>query len=80
MPKLIKSKKAAILSLRITAGWTFYVWARLVGNMVRDKDHSRTFRFVHIALGIVSIVLGFSGLAVSNYISDEVGQSVNPKN
>ncbi|MEY2397635.1 MAG: hypothetical protein QOJ00_809 [Actinomycetota bacterium] len=43
--------------LRIVAGWTVFVWAVLIKNMLGDSNHSIAFRAVHIGLAVISIAL-----------------------
>ena len=44
--------------LRVAAGWTFFVWAVFVRNLLGDSDHSFGFKAVHTALAVISISLG----------------------
>ena len=41
--------------LRVVAGWTIFVWAVLIKNMITSSDDSIAFRAVHIGLAVVSI-------------------------
>jgi len=50
--------------LRIVAGWTLFVWAVLIKNMIGDSDHSVGFRAVHIGLALISIALAAGTIAV----------------
>lgn len=50
--------------LRIAAGWTVFVWAVLVKNMLKDSDHSIGFRAVHIGLAIISISFAVGMIAI----------------
>lgn len=50
--------------LRVAAGWTVFVWAVLIKNMIGDSDHSIGFRAVHIGLAIISIGLAVGTLAI----------------
>ncbi len=52
--------------LRVTVGWTLFVWLVFTKNIVGDPKHSFGFKAVHVALAIVSIVLAFGVWAVAN--------------
>ena len=56
------------LVVRVFAGWTVFVWAVLVRNMLGDHTHTVGFRAVHIGLAAVSI-----SLAVATWLA--VGRS-----
>ena len=45
------------LWLRVTVGWTLFVWLVFTKNIVGDPKHSFGFKAVHVALAVVSIVL-----------------------
>ena len=45
------------LILRVTAGWTVFVWLFFVKNIVGDDDHSTGFKVVHVLIATVSIAL-----------------------
>jgi succinate-acetate transporter protein len=45
------------LWLRVTVGWTLFVWLVFTRNIVSDPDHSFGFKAVHVTLAIISIVL-----------------------
>jgi Na+/glutamate symporter len=59
-------KRRDALVVRVFAGWTFFVWAVLVRNMLRDHDHSVGFRAVHIGLALVSFALAAASWAAVN--------------
>jgi hypothetical protein len=65
------------LILRITAVWTFFIWAVFVRNLIGDDEHSTGFKVVHLTLAAVSVGLAVAIWLVSNRISrrarDEVG-------
>jgi hypothetical protein len=44
--------------LRVTAGWTFFVWLVFVRNLLGNDEHSLGFKAVHMTLAVVSIALG----------------------
>ncbi len=44
--------------LRAAAGWTVFVWATFIRNMLKDNTHTTGFKVVHITLAVVS--LGFA--------------------
>jgi len=44
--------------LRVAAGWTVFVWATFIRNMLKDNTHTTGFKVVHITLAVVS--LGFA--------------------
>jgi hypothetical protein len=43
--------------LRVTVGWTLFVWLVFTKNIVGDPKHSFGFKAVHVGLAVVSIVL-----------------------
>ena len=45
------------LWLRVTVGWTLFVWLVFTKNIVGDPKHSFGFKAVHVALAAVSIAL-----------------------
>ena len=45
------------LWLRVTVGWTLFVWLVFTKNIVGDPKHSFGFKAVHVALAVVSIAL-----------------------
>ncbi len=51
------SKRDGIV-LRVAAGWTVFVWATFIRNMLKDHTHATGFKVVHITLAVVS--LGFA--------------------
>lgn len=65
------------LILRITAVWTFFVWAVFVRNLIGDDEHSTGFKVVHLTLAVISVGLAVAVWLVSNKINrrarDEVG-------
>ena len=64
------------LILRITAVWTFFVWAVFVRNLIGDTEHSTGFKVVHLTLALVSVGLAVAVWRVSTKIRrvrDEVG-------
>ncbi len=54
------------LWLRITVGWTFFVWLVFTRNIVGDPKHSFGFKAVHVTLAIISIVLAIGVWVVSS--------------
>lgn len=59
------SKRDALL-LRVFAGWTIFIWATRIQNIVRDTDpaHGFAFKAVHIVLAGVSVALALAALGV----------------
>jgi len=55
------------LWLRVTVGWTLFVWLVFTKNIVGDPKHSFGFKAVHVALAIVSIILAVGVWAVSSH-------------
>jgi uncharacterized membrane protein len=70
------SRRDALI-LRVTAVWTFFVWAVFVRNQLRDSEHGIAFKVVHFTLAAVSVVLAIAIWRVSTRIArrakDEVG-------
>jgi succinate-acetate transporter protein len=60
------------LWLRVTVGWTLFVWLVFTRNIVGDPKHSFGFKAVHVALAIVSIVLAIGVWAVASRNRTEV--------
>jgi hypothetical protein len=48
------TKRQAIF-FYVVVGWTVWVWAVLVRNMLLDHQHGVAFRAVHITLAVISI-------------------------
>lgn len=47
--------KRDALVLRLAAGWTVFVWAVFVRNMLKDHTHGTSFKVVHITLAVISV-------------------------
>jgi len=60
------------LWLRVTVGWTLFVWLVFTKNIVGDPKHSFGFKAVHVTLAIVSIILAIGVWAVSSRNRTEV--------
>ncbi len=45
------------LVLRITALWTFFIWAVFVRNLLGDDTRGTGFKVVHLTLAVVSVAL-----------------------
>ncbi len=43
------------LILRTAAGWTVFVWATRIRNILGDDTHGTGFKAVHIVLAVVSV-------------------------
>jgi len=54
------------LWLRVTVGWTLFVWLVFTKNIVGDPKHSFGFKAVHVALAVVSIILAIGVWAISS--------------
>ena len=54
------------LWLRVTVGWTLFVWLVFTRNIVGDPKHSFGFKAVHVTLAIISIVLAIGVWVVSS--------------
>ncbi|MBV9410028.1 MAG: hypothetical protein JO148_00415 [Acidimicrobiia bacterium] len=54
------------LWLRVTVGWTLFVWLVFIKNIVGDSTHTFGFKAVHVVLAIVSIVLAVGVWGVAN--------------
>ena len=54
------------LWLRVTVGWTFFVWLVFTRNIVSDPKHSFGFKAVHVTLAIISIALAIGVWVVSS--------------
>ena len=48
--------------LRWLAGWTALVWTVRVVDIVALSDHGVGFKVVHVALGVISVVLAVAAL------------------
>lgn len=45
------------LVLRVAAGWTVFIWAVFVRNLVGDDTRAASFKIVHLAVAAVSVTL-----------------------
>ncbi|MGH9164170.1 MAG: hypothetical protein ACRDZW_01480 [Acidimicrobiales bacterium] len=45
------------LVVRIFAGWTVFVWATRISNVLRDGERDFAFKAVHVGLAAVSVAL-----------------------
>jgi hypothetical protein len=54
------------LWLRVTVGWTFFVWLVFTRNIVGDPKHSFGFKAVHVTLAIISIALAIGVWVVAS--------------
>jgi succinate-acetate transporter protein len=63
------------LWLRVTVGWTLFVWLVFIKNIVGDPKQTFGFKAVHVVLAVVSIVLaiGVWGVASRGRKRVEVG-------
>lgn len=43
--------------VRIFAGWTVFVWATRISNVLRDEERNIAFKAVHVGLAAVSVAL-----------------------
>jgi hypothetical protein len=43
------------LILRLAAGWTVFIWAVFVRNLLRDDTRALGFKVVHLTLALVSV-------------------------
>lgn len=59
------SKRDALL-LRVFAGWTIFIWATRIQNIIQDTDpdHGFAFKAVHVVLAGVSVALALAALGV----------------
>lgn len=59
------SRRDALL-LRAFAGWTIFIWATRILNILRDSDpeHGFGFKAVHVFLAAVSVGFAVAALAV----------------
>lgn len=55
--------------LRVAAGWTVFVWAVFVRNILRDHTRSTGFKVVHVVLAMVSIAFAIAIWAVASAAS-----------
>lgn len=51
--------------LRISAGWSIWVWAVLVRNMAVDHTHALSFRLVHVGLAVISFAFALATLWIA---------------
>jgi len=52
--------------LRVTVGWTLFVWLVFTRNIVSDPKHSFGFKAVHAVLAVISIVLAIGVWGVAS--------------
>jgi len=58
--------------LRVTVGWTLFVWLVFTRNILGDPDHSFGFKAVHVTLAVISIVLAVGVWIVASRNKAEV--------
>ena len=58
--------------LRVTVGWTLFVWLVFTRNIVGDPDHSFGFNAVHVGLAVISIVLAIGVWVVASRARERV--------
>ena len=46
--------------VRAAALWTVFVWGTFIRNIVGDSHRSATFKLIHVALAVVSIVFALA--------------------
>jgi len=54
------------LWLRVTVGWTLFVWLVFIKNIVGDPKQTFGFKAVHVVLAVVSIALAIGVWGVAN--------------
>lgn len=64
------------LILRAAAGWTIFIWATRIKNILENPSHSTSFKLVHSALAAVSIVFALAVLIVASRNRRRVKSSV----
>jgi uncharacterized membrane protein len=52
------------LILRTAAGWTFFIWATRIRNILGDDTHGTGFKVVHSVLALVSVAFAIAILGV----------------
>ncbi len=59
------SRRDALL-VRAFAGWTIFIWATRILNIVQDSDpeHGFGFKAVHVGLAAVSVAFAVAALGV----------------
>ncbi|MGQ0679405.1 MAG: hypothetical protein ACT4OM_07100 [Actinomycetota bacterium] len=58
--------RAEALILRAAAGWTIYIWGTRIKNILEDPGHSASFKAVHSALALLSILFALAILWVAS--------------
>ncbi len=53
------------LILKVAAGWTVFVWAVFLRNLLKDHTHSTGFKAIHTVLAIVSLAFAAAIWAVA---------------
>lgn len=54
------------LILKAAAGWTVFVWAVFLRNLLKDHTHSAGFKAVHTVLAVVSLASAAAIWAVAS--------------
>ncbi|MBV8295701.1 MAG: hypothetical protein JO085_02600 [Acidimicrobiia bacterium] len=61
------------LWLRVTVGWTLFVWLVFIKNIVGDPKQSFGFKAVHVVLAVVSIALAVGVWVIAARNRDRAG-------
>lgn len=72
------SRRDALI-LRITAVWTFFIWAVFVRNLIRDGERSIGFKVVHLTLAAVSVGLAIAIWRVATKIHRRARREVGTR-
>lgn len=54
--------------LRAFAGWTIWVWGVRIWNIVGDETQETSFKVVHAALALVSVLFAVATLVVVSQV------------
>lgn len=52
------------LILRAAAGWTLFIWATRIKNILENSENTAAFKAVHSALALVSVLFAVAILFV----------------
>jgi hypothetical protein len=62
------------LILRLAAGWTVFIWAVFVRNLLRDDTRAVAFKVVHLTLAVVSLAFAVAIWRIATRSSRRVGE------
>jgi hypothetical protein len=62
------------LVLKLAAGWTVFIWAVFVRNLLRDDTRAVGFKVVHLTLAVVSVAFAVAIWRIATRSSRRSGE------